>query len=107
MSCIPTEACKYKHCTDCSEFKIAELTLTYKIPELAYTKTPEEEREEQLMVATAEGYLEDLGIKIKTEYGYYRNTWDILKDFGEYLSKNDKYKLPADKLLGAIKLEKY
>ena len=81
----------------------------YKIDftKLEYSKTPEEEREEQLMVATAEGYLESLGIKIKTEYGYYRNTWDILKDFGEYLSKNNKYNLPADKLLGAIKLEEY
>ena len=47
------------------------------LTELAYSKTPEEEREEQLMVATAEGYLESLGIKVKIDYGYYRNTYDI------------------------------
>ncbi len=79
----------------------------YKIDftKLEYSKTPEEEREEQLMVATAESYLESLGIKVKLEYGYYRNTWDILKDFGEYLSKNNKYTLPAANLIGAIKVE--
>ncbi len=79
----------------------------YKIDltKLEYSKTPEQEREEQLMVATAEDYLESLGIKIKTEYGYYRNTWDILKDFGEYLSKNNKYSLPADYFICAAKVE--
>ena len=79
----------------------------YKIDftKLEYRKTPEQEREEQLMVATAQGYLESLGIKIKIEYGYYRNTWDILKDFGEYLSKNNKYSLPADYFICADKVE--
>jgi hypothetical protein len=72
---------------------------------LEYTKTYEQEREEQLMVATAESYLESLGIKVKIEYGYYRNTWDILKDFGEYLSKNNKYTLPAEYLIGAVKIK--
>jgi hypothetical protein len=82
-----------------------ERNYKFDFTKLKYSKTPEEEREEQLMVATAEGYLESLGIKIKTEYGYYRNTWDILKDFGEYLSKNNKYTLPSVNLLGAIKEE--
>ena len=79
----------------------------YKIDftKLEYSKTPEQEREEQLMVATAESYLESLGIKIKTEYGYYRNTWDILKDFGEYLYKNNKYTLPADYFVRVAKID--
>ncbi len=68
---------------------------------IAYTKTQEEEKEEQHMVATAEAYLESLGIKVKLEYGYYRNTWDILKDFGVYLSKNNKYTLPDDYFIRA------
>jgi hypothetical protein len=75
------------------------------LTKLEYSKTPEEEREEQLMIATAEGYLESLGIKTKTEYGYYRYTWDILKDFGEWLSKNNKYNLPADYFICAAKME--
>lgn len=70
--------------------------------ELAYTKTYEEEMQEQNFVAVAESYLESLGIKVRTDmYGYYRNTYHILKDFGEYLSKNNKYDLPADFLVAA------
>lgn len=70
--------------------------------ELVYTKTYEEEMQEQNFVALAESYLESLGIKVRTDmYGYYRNTYHILKDFGEYLSKNNKYDLPADFLVAA------
>ena len=75
------------------------------LTELAYSKTPEEEREEQLMVATAEGYLESLGIKVKIDYGYYRNTYDILKDLGEYLAKNNMYNLPSDYFVRVAKID--
>ena len=62
-----------------------------KLSELVYNKTFEEEVEEQRRVSIAEGYLEGLGIKVKTDmYGYYRNTYDILLDLGEYLSKKGK-----------------
>lgn len=58
---------------------------------LSYSKTPEEEFEEQRKVLLAENYLESLGIKVKTDmYGFYRNTYDILLDLGKYLSKNNK-----------------
>ena len=57
----------------------------------AIPKTFEEELEEQQNVMRAEIYLENLGIKVKTDmYGFYRNTYEILKDFGAYLSKNNK-----------------
>ena len=59
--------------------------------ELVYHKTFEEEMEEQRKVAIAEGYLEGLGVKVKTDmYGYYRHTYDVLLDLGEYLDKNNK-----------------
>ena len=62
---------------------------TLKDIELVYTKSFEQEMEEKQMVLAAELWLEGKGIKVKTDmYGYYRNTWDILKDLGEYLSKN-------------------
>ena len=79
----------------------------YKIDltELVYSKSPEQEREEQNMIATAESYLESLGIKVKTEYGYYRFVSDILKDFGEYLSQNNKYTLPTDYFVRAAKID--
>ena len=58
---------------------------------LTYSKTPEEEFEEQEKISLAENYLESLGIKVKTDmYGYYRRTYDILVDLGDYLSKNNK-----------------
>lgn len=88
-----------------SSNKYSERNYKIDFTKLEYSKTPEEEREEQLMVATAESYLESLGIKVKTNYGYYRNIGDILKDFGEYLSKNNKYMLPAEDLLGAAKIK--
>ena len=60
---------------------------------LTYSKTPEEEFEEQRRVLLAENYLESLGIKVKTDmYGYYRHTYDILLDLGEYISKGNKQK---------------
>ena len=58
--------------------------------ELVYSKTYEEEMEEKRKVAIAEGYLENLGVKVRTDmYDYYRNTYDILLDLGEYLSKKN------------------
>lgn len=58
---------------------------------LVSSKTFEEELDEQRKVFLAEGYLEGLGIKVKTDmYGYYRHAYDILRDLGEYLSKRGK-----------------
>jgi hypothetical protein len=69
--------------------KVSNYTL--KDLELIYTKSFAEEMEEKQMVLTAELWLEGRGIKVKTDmYGYYRSTWDILKDLGEYLSKNNR-----------------
>lgn len=59
--------------------------------ELVYNKTFEEEMEEQRKASVAEGYLTGLGVKVRTDmYGYYRHTYDILLDLGEYLSKKDR-----------------
>lgn len=69
--------------------KSYKLTLG-EISDLVYNKTFEEEMEEKQKVAIAECYLEGLGIKVKTDmYDYYRNTYDILLDLGEYLSKKN------------------
>ena len=58
---------------------------------ITYTKTFEEEMEEKRKVSIAENYLEGLSIKVKTDmYGYYRHTYDILLDLGEYLSKHNR-----------------
>ena len=57
---------------------------------LSYNKTFEEEMEDLRKVTLAESYLKSLGVNVRTDmYGYYRLTYDILKDLGEYLSKKD------------------
>lgn len=38
-------------------------------------------------VQKATDFLEKLGIKVKTEYGNYRNTYDVLNDIGEAISR--------------------
>lgn len=69
---------------------------------LEYTKTYEEEQEEQSRVATAEYYLKRFGVETKTDYGYYRNTYDILKDLGEYLIENNICKARPSLAIEAI-----
>lgn len=66
-----------------------ERNYKFDFTKLEYSKTPEEEQKEKELVATAEFWLEGKGIEVKTNYGYYRNTYDILKDLGDYLSKNN------------------
>ena len=61
---------------------------------LEYSKTPEEEQKEKEFVVAAECWLEGKGIEIKTNYGYYRNTYDILKDLGNYLINNNLATIP-------------
>jgi len=73
-----------------SSNKYSDRSFKLNLGELVYSKTYEEEMEEKRKVAIAEGYLENLGIKVRTDmYDYYRNTYDILLDLGEYLSKKN------------------
>jgi hypothetical protein len=59
--------------------------------ELAYSKTPEEIFEENRMALIAEAYLKPLGVKVRTDYyNYYRDTYEILKDLGKYLTRENK-----------------
>ena len=60
---------------------------------LVYSKTFEEEMDEKKNVSLAESYLRSLGIVVKTDYGYYQNTYDILNDLGDYLSENNTNKV--------------
>ena len=73
-----------------NEYKDRKLNLN--LTELVYNKTFEEEMEEKRKVSIAEGYLEGLGVKVRTDmYGYYRNTYDILLDLGGYLDRKQEY----------------
>ena len=75
-------------CISGNEYKERSIKLNF--DELTYNKTFEEEMEERRKVSIAESYLEGFGVKVKTDmYGYYRNTYNILLDLGEYLSKSN------------------
>ena len=64
--------------------------------DLIYSKTPEQEFEENLNALVAEEYLKrTYNVKTTTNYGYYRNTFDILKDLGSYLVQVKKV-VPSD-----------
>ena len=58
--------------------------------ELAYNKTFEEEMEEQRKIELAISHLEGLGVEVVSEYGFYHNIYNVLKDLGECLDKKNK-----------------
>lgn len=60
------------------------------LDELAYNKTFEEEMEEKRKIELAISHLEGLGVEVVSEYGHYRNIYNVLKDLGECLDKNNK-----------------
>ena len=58
--------------------------------DLVYNKTFEEEMEEQRKMNLAISHLEGLGVEVVSEYGFYRNIYNVLKDLGECLDKKQK-----------------
>ena len=76
----------------------------YKIDftKLEYNKTPEEELETQQLIATAESWLNSLGIETRVGCDYFRHFSDILEDLGEYLYKNNLYTPPSLATASAI-----
>ena len=89
----------YGSCIVTACTKISKDNITFLDTSISYNKTFEEEMEEKRKVTIAEGYLEGLGVKVRTDmYGYYRNTYDILLDLGEYLSKKQLIKMKFDKV---------
>lgn len=57
---------------------------------LEYNKTFEEEMEEKRKMNLAISHLEGLGVEVVSEYGFYRNIYNVLKDLGECLDKKQK-----------------
>ena len=57
---------------------------------LVYNKTFEEEMEEQRKINLAISHLEGLGVEVVSEYGFYRNIYNVLKDLGECLDNKQK-----------------
>lgn len=49
------------------------------------TKSYEEVLAEETNIQKVVDFLERLGIQVKTEFGYYRDTYDVLKDISEIM----------------------
>lgn len=71
-----------------SSNKYVEIDLNLNL-DLVYNKTFEEEMEEKRKIELAISYLEGLGVEVVSEYGHYRNIYNVLKDLGECLDKNN------------------
>ena len=93
--CLDTGiACQYAN-----EFGYCSITACRRITEtakwnhvhsdeyVAIAATPrsfEEMLAEETNIQKVIDVLEECGVKIKTKYGYYRDTYDVLKDIGEH-----------------------
>ena len=73
-----------------SSNKYVEKNLNLNLENLTYNKTFEEEMEEKRKLDLAISHLERLGVEVVSEYGFYRNIYNILKDLGECLDRNNK-----------------
>ena len=62
---------------------------------LEYSRSYEEELETQQLIATAESWLNSIGIETRVGYDYLRHSSDILEDLGEYLYKNNLHTPPS------------
>lgn len=69
--------------------KYLDQSFKLNLGDLAYSKTFEEEMEEERKIALAISHLERLGVEVVSEYGIYRNIYNVLKDLGECLDKNN------------------
>lgn len=73
-----------------SSNKYSDQSFKLNLGDLVYSKTFEEEMEEKRKIELAISHLEGLGVEVKSEYGYYRNIYNVLKDLGECLDKNNQ-----------------
>jgi hypothetical protein len=58
------------------------------LDELTYSKTFEEAMEEKRKMELAISHLEGLGVEVVSEYGHYRNIYNVLKDNSDVLHCN-------------------
>ena len=75
-------------CISNSEY--SERSFKLNLGDLIYNKTFEEEMEEQRKIKLAISHLEGLGVEVESEYGHYRNIYNVLKDLGECLDKKNR-----------------
>lgn len=77
-------------CISSNKYTAKSYKLDFLDTSLSYTKTPEEELEEQRQIELAVNFLASYGVQAKTEDGfYYRNIWNVLKELGAELARRE------------------
>lgn len=84
------DACEAQ-CISSNVYNKKSYKLEFLDTSLCYTKTPEEEIEEQRQIGLAVNFLASYGVQVKSDDGfYYRNIWNVLKELGAELAKREK-----------------
>ena len=90
MSCYKSGGCGVYEMYSCSECPASKPEYVSKNKSESIATTPEYLRQlaDETNVQKVVDFLEELGIQIKTEYGNYRPTYDVLKDIGDLMSRD-------------------
>lgn len=90
MTCYRIGGCGPYEMRPCSECPASKLEYLNKNKSEAIETTPEyfaSVLADETNVQNAIYFLQKLGIQVKTEYGNYRPTYDVLKDIGDVIEK--------------------
>ena len=90
MNCYKNGGCGVYENRSCSECPASKIEYLNKNKVEAIETTPEffaRMAEDEINVQKATDFLEKLGIQVKTEYGNYRPTYDVLRDIGDAMSR--------------------
>lgn len=90
MSCYKNGGCGVYENRSCSECPASKLEYINKNKVTTIETTPEyfaRIAEEEMNVEKATDFLQKLGVRVKTEYGNYRPTYDVLRDIGDAMSR--------------------
>ena len=90
MSCYKNGGCGVYENRSCSECPASKPEYLNKNKSEGIETTPEYFASmvaDEVNVQKAIDFLEKLGIRVKTEYGNYRPTYDVLRDIGDAMSR--------------------
>lgn len=81
-------------CTSSNKYNERSFKINFLDTSLVYTKTPEEELEEQRQIDLAVNFLASYRVQVKSDDGYcYRNIWNVLKELGAELARREESNL--------------
>lgn len=91
MVCYKSGGCGVYEMYSCSECPASKPEYVNKNKSESIATTPEyiaRKLADETNVQKVVDFLEKLGIQVKTEYGNYRQTYDVLRDIGDLMSRD-------------------